>query len=75
MLSTRDIKGWKKPPVATATKKLSNAEKDWNLVGVNHVETLTRTRHGGVGRPSLVARKKQFNEPESKEELAPETES
>jgi hypothetical protein len=51
--------------VLTAVNKLSNKEKDWNLVGVNHDPTSTRTRNGGNGRPSLIARRKQFNEPES----------
>jgi hypothetical protein len=76
MLSSRDIRGSKNPPAVTAAKKLSNKEKDWNLVGVNHAPTSTRTRNGGNGRPSLITRKKQFNEPESSDAAAdPETES
>jgi hypothetical protein len=68
MLSARDRRGWKKPPALTAANKLSNKEKDWNLVGVNLDPTATRTRAGGRGRPNLTARRKQFNEPESSDE-------
>jgi hypothetical protein len=69
MLSTCDIRGFKKCHVATANSKLgNNAEKDWNLVGIKtDGPSLSRTRGGGNGRPNYNIRKKQFNEPKSEE--------
>jgi hypothetical protein len=48
-------------------KKLAPLEGDWRLPGVSDV-VVSRTRHGGNGRPSLCVRKKQFIELESEEE-------
>jgi hypothetical protein len=65
--------GYKKPPVVSARLLLGNRENDSNLAGNNHDPPRTRTPAGSNGRPSFMARKKQFNEPAS--ELDSETDS
>jgi hypothetical protein len=48
--------GWSSSTLVNESNRLKAKETDWNLAGVDGLQTASRTRHSGQGRPNLSRR-------------------